>query len=59
MDRAKICRYKITVDPTKGDKWDYFTLKIDKLKDVSVIVTAAKRINDCDFKEFVMNEGGV
>ena len=59
MDRGKICRYKITIDPVKGDKWDYFTFKIDNLKDVSVIVTSARRINDCDFKEWVMEEGAI
>jgi len=57
MDRAKICRYKLTIDPSLGDRWDSFTLKVDMANSASVLVTAARRINDCDFKEYVMEEG--
>ena len=41
----------------KPDKYDSIVLKIDSLTKQSLVVTAAARLNDCNFKERVLRQG--
>jgi len=37
-----------------ADQYDSVILKVDGLDKISIVVTAAERLNDCDFKERVL-----
>ena len=41
----------------KADKYDSVVLKVDSMNVSSLVVTAAARLNDCDFKERVLKVG--
>jgi hypothetical protein len=41
----------------KADKYDSIVMKVEEMSISSLVVTAAARLNDCDFKERVLKVG--
>ena len=57
MRSGKICRYKVQIDSEDADKYDHVKFELIQGNGLTVIITKAIRINDCDFKENRMTEG--